>query len=596
MLKCRFCGKRIKKGSVICTKCGKEMTDNIATDELIDALPELHDEFDNISRMQEKDKLKKEKREAKKEKREKNKTKRIILSIVIVLAILGGVFAGILYVKHREEEAKKLQEAQIVESSAIDSAVVRVFLTDGISEVVIDDEATAKMVIAEQKEIFSFVDAESEFELERKLSAGNSTIYRFRQKYKGVPVVGGQMILMADGNGKAVALNGSYIPTDGLTTSPLVGEGEASTVITEYVNSLKDFAVVQGTNVTEVKRAVCNVDNKAHLTYTANVSGYNEGSKYVAYDVFVDAVNGEGVCVSVTSSFENEAEVLESEIEESYIYKMASASDRFNWNDESNKIARDRILINDIVQGNAAAYVTGVKNAVDSAYNYFNNAFSYKGLNGTGESFLVYINANEYVEEDLPRERALYTNNQLMFFREDMNDGDVDYNTVVHEYAHGVIYNVAGFRGTMDFSENSAIAEGLADVFAELAEGSVKGTAPDWVHGERNLTTPDEGYFIDTANGVYMTDMQDSYNYSTIVSYLASRICGVIPDIALQNELWFKSMCLMTRNTDFHEFNSILNTVIKNIYGEKRITEDAFNSVKDLIKSSETGIFPIIEE
>ena len=54
-MKCRFCGKRIKKNSNVCSKCGKEVTEGIATDELIDALPELHDEFDNISKMQQKE-------------------------------------------------------------------------------------------------------------------------------------------------------------------------------------------------------------------------------------------------------------------------------------------------------------------------------------------------------------------------------------------------------------------------------------------------------------------------------------------------------------------------------------------------------------
>ena len=55
-MKCRFCGKKIKKGENTCSKCGKEVTEGLATDELIDAMPELHDEFDNISKMQAKDK------------------------------------------------------------------------------------------------------------------------------------------------------------------------------------------------------------------------------------------------------------------------------------------------------------------------------------------------------------------------------------------------------------------------------------------------------------------------------------------------------------------------------------------------------------
>jgi Zn-dependent metalloprotease len=388
---------------------------------------------------------------------------------------------------------------------------------------------------------------------------------------------------MTDASGNVIGLNGVYIPTDGLSVSYKLDEGSASTAITEYVNSLKDFAVVDGINITEVKKTIVNSDDKAYVAYCANVSGYNSASEYIAYDVFVDASTGDGICTFVTSSFETETSVTENEIEDSYIYKMATASDKFNWNDDTLEISKDPINIKDIEAGNSSAYVASVKNAVDSAYNYFSDAFGYKGLTGNGEGFTVYINPNEYVEEVLPTEKAMYTNQKLMFFREDLTQGDLDYNTAVHEYAHGVMHNIVGFCGTMNFSENAAIAEGLADVFAELAEATINGTC-DWVHGERVLYEPQNGYFDHLPANVSVLNVSDCYYYSTIVSHLASRIAQAIPYVSLQNELWFKTMCFMTRNTDFNDLNTIINAVATNMHSEYKLTDNQYDEIAECLK------------
>lgn len=577
-MKCRFCGKRIKKNSNICSKCGKEVTEGLDTNELIDALPELHDEFDNISKIQAKEKRKIEK----KEKRAKNKTKRIVVAIIVIIAILSGVLGGYLYYEQKEAQ-RKAEEEQALITSAIDSLVQKSFISSGFADKKVTDSASAKAVIAEQNGIFSFTDANTEFELSKELKIGTSTVYRFTQMYNHIPVYGGEMVLMADASGNVIGLNGVYVPTSGLTTFYKLDEGTASTAITEYVNSLEDFAVVSGINITDVKKTVINTDEKAYIAYFANVSGYNASSEYIAYDVFVDGLNGEGLCVSVTSSFENENTVTEDKIDDSYIYKMATASDKFNWNDDEMDIAKEPISIDDINAGNASAYVTSVKRAVDSAYNYFNNAFGYKGISGNGESFLVYINSNEYVEEDLPTEKALYTNGKLMFFREDLTNGDINENTVMHEYAHGVMHNIVGFRGTMEFSENSAIAEGLADVFAELAEATINASC-DWVHNDRVLYEPQNGYFNHVPAQISIKTVSDCYYYSTIVSHLASHISQIIPDISLQNELWFKTMCFMTKNTDFSELSSIINTVSLSMYNEYKITDVSYQQISKSLK------------
>jgi len=589
-MKCKFCGKRIKKNSNMCEYCGKEINEGMNTEELIDAMPEIRDEFDKISELQEKEK----KKEEKKEKRAQGRKKRIIAAVLIIAAILACVVGGIYY--YNDKAGAGQPQEPVLTTTAIDSQFQKSFAGEGFTNLAILDAASAKEAINGAKATFNIQDVEKEYELEKEFSIGDSKIYRFRQMYEGIPVFGGEIAIMADSAGSAKAINIAYVETKGLTTSYAIDEGKASAAITEYVNVMADdYSVVNGVKISPISKAVCNTDGKAYLAYCANVSGYNRNGEYIAYNVFVDGISGNGICSVVTSSYETETAetVTEEEIEDSYIYKMITVNDKFKWNDDAVDTAKEDIKISDVTDGNASEYVMSIKKAVDDAYAYFDNTFGWKGLNGTGEEFKVYINPNEYVEENLPAEKAMYTNGSLMFFREDLAQGEIDYNTVVHEYAHGVIENIAAMCGTKQINENAAIAEGLADVFAELAEAKLTGENPDWIHGVRNLKVPDMGYHISTATAPQIISIQECYEYSTIVSHMAAYMSSYI-DIDTQNEIWFKTMCLMTRHTDFAEFAQILDAVVNDMYAYTKIDMEQYSSIKtgiEMLSASEQDFY-----
>ena len=572
-MKCRFCGKRIKKGSNVCDACGKEITEGIATEELIDAMPDLHDDFDKISKLQAKDKKKKEK----KKKREENKSKRwkITIAILLVIAILAGVIVGVLFYSGVLGKEKVV----VPTTSAVEGEVRKTFAGVLFTDALITDELSAKTALAEGQSVVEFADIENEYEFDKKVVIGGHTVYRFRQVYQGIPVYGGEAVIAARNDGTAVGYNCAYITTNGLTATQLINKAQAENAIIDYVSKLPDeYVIVQGVNMSEAEKVVTNSNGKTYLAYKANVSGYNRLDEYNAFDVFVDAVGGGGIGVIATSSFENEASDGTSLPEESYIYEMATVNHKFNWNDEKSTIAEEKLLISDIAAGNTSPYITSVKNATDLAYNFFNNQYGWRGLDGQGSGFKVYINSNEYVSDKIPTGSALYTNGKMMFFREDLTQGEVDYNTVVHEYAHGVMQNIAGVHGTKALNENAAIAEGMADIFGELAEMKQNGTA-DWIHGERNLAVPSNGYYLTTSGAVNITDLRSCYAYSTVVSHMGSFSSGYITDTNHLNEYWFLVMCMMTQHTDFSEFYQILDCVALSMRDEGKLDDNAYIAI-----------------
>ena len=462
-------------------------------------------------------------------------------------------------------------------TSAIDGEVKTTFKSKTITDWLVTDEASAKAAIALAQETLEFADVENEYELYRKTEFAGSTFYRFRQVYQGIPVYGGEVVLMADKSGKLVAYNGSYITTKGLTATHTVDKATAGNTIIDFVSKMSDnYQIVTGTNMTDVEKVVVNTDGKTYLAYKANISGYNRFDEYNAFDVFVDAVGGKGIGAIATSSFENESEL--DETEEEYIYEISTVNDKFNWNDEKSTIVEERLPIADIESGNVSPYIASVKTAMDRAYNFFDKTFGYKGLDGEGSKFKVYINSNVYEEGKIPTGNALYTNDKLMFFREDLAQGEIEYNSVVHEYAHGVIRHTAGLSGTKELTENAVIAEGLADIFAELAELKLAGTA-DWIHGERNMDALSDGYYMFFQNDSQINTVQDCYAYSTVVSHFASYMNSYIKDVDTLCEYWFKVLNLMTVHTDFNELNTILYTVAESMYDAGRLDVEGMSAI-----------------
>lgn len=600
-MKCKFCGAEIKDGSDFCEACNKNRrsaesvnkTEETNAAKIIDSMPELHNELDRIGEMRE---------------RAKRRKKRVVFSMLIILVCAVGAWFGMNFFKDFEKTILPTDGEANKESvtSAVSGDVNDVFLGSNFTSVKVFDGTTAEAAIYSVKAELGITNADVGFVMKNKITVGNDTYYRFDQTFGGIKVYGGEVILAVSQNGTPIALNSRIIDTDGLNLNATLETGGASNAVSEYVNRLSEnLRVTSGINVTAAEKTVCNFEGKTYLAYCSNVSGYNEKGEYVAYDAFVDASSGNGIFICGTSSYENEEAVSEddfpaaensapsalSESEQNAEDAISNAStseaaismfvvnDKFNWNDKTKIGALDEISKEDIKSGNVSSYVSGTKSAVEKVYDYFADSFGYKGLDGKNGAFKVYLNSNEYLEDKLPPDSALYSDDVLMFIREDLTTGELDLNVATHEYAHGVIYNIAHFDGTGSLSENAAIAEGLADVFGELCEAYYAGGTADWVHGSRNLASPESGFLTELSEKAEIKDIDECYRYATIVSHAAYRMAANGVDNDRLCELMFRSLCLMTKGTDFSGWRSVTEFTAKRMSDEGRMTDEQFSAV-----------------
>lgn len=590
-MKCKFCGEELKDGANFCEFCGKEQEafvgaagqEEKGTADMIDALPELHDELDRIAEMREKS---------------KHRKRRVLVSVILIVACAAGVWFGMNYLKDQRKPVQPVggEVSSVPATSGVAGEVKETLLGSGFTQVKILDGATAEDAIHSVKDQLGITDANTSFVMKSKTAVGNDTYYRFSQTCGGLKVYGGEVVLAAAQNGTPIALNGRVVETDGLDLNAALDAGGASNAVSEYVNKLSgDYRITEGANVTVAEKVVCNFEGKTYLAYVSNVSGYNEKGEYVAYDAFVDADAGSGIYVCATSSYENggeEAALPETDSAEvpaadssvppsaaESAMTMFTVNDKFNWNDKTKTSALEEIRREDIDAGNMSAYVAGTKASVDRAYAYFKDSFGYAGLNGKNGNFKVYLNSNEYLKDKLPPEKALYSGDVLMFIREDLTSGELDINVAAHEFAHGVMYHIAQFDGTRNFSENAAVAEGLADVFGELCEAHFAGGTADWIHGSRNLAAPESGFVTKLSGAAEMKDIAECYRYSTVVSHAVYQMNANGVDTGALGELCFRSLCLMTKGASFSQWRTVSELAARNMTDTGRLTEEQFAAV-----------------
>lgn len=568
-MKCTDCGKRVKKTETVCPHCGKTLAvEAMDTQELIDVMGEIHDEFSRIGEM----------REKVQDRRRRMRIAAIVTAII--LACVGAGWGTMYYIKGVQEKAQQVaQEEMLATPSAVSGETIKTFLGKNFVDVSVVDENSAKTALESVKSQLGIVDTSVSFRLDRATTIGSDTYYRFVQVWQGVDVYGGEAILLADASGTPIALNARLIETDGLEVSANLDKGKAGNAISEYVNKMiETYRVEEGVQISQIQKTVCNYEGKTYLAYTANISGYNVKGEFVGYDVFVDADNGAGICVFDTASFENSSGTPA----KPKIYGIYTVNEKFNWNLSDKTGMIEEIPIADIESGNATPYISGAKAAVDGAYNYFVREHGWVGLDGKTGEFSVYLNANEYVKDNLPPENALYHNGVLMLIEPDMATGTVDANVVAHEYAHGVMQHIAGLAGTNAKTENAAIAEALADIFGELAEG----TSPDWIHKERRFLDVQAGYHYETGEGISIVSVEDCYRYSTILSRAAYKMYAEGIGTKKLGELLFRSVMMMTGYDGFADFGTIVELNAKVMMDNGTLSDVQFGIVTTALTNS----------
>lgn len=210
-----------------------------------------------------------------------------------------------------------------------------------------------------------------------------------------------------------------------------------------------------------------------------------------------------------------------------------------------------------------------------AAYDYYSQVFGLNSFDGNGAPVRISINYNprSTLNEILfGYANAFWDPVNQQFAYGSLNNFDAALDIAAHEYTHAVLSHIVGDGGSvLDYGEPGALNEAYADILGSLAEG--KSGVGKWMFGEdtgsalRNLANPSA---VNTEYGRYATNYATRYTgseddggehlNSTIFSNAAYRMMTDAATAGVSSETWaqvfYHSLYRLSTSSNFADGRS----------------------------------------
>lgn len=552
-MKCIKCNTEIEKGAKVCPNCGAKVTLN---------------------------------------------AKRVVAVVLALAVIVSGIaFAG--------------WKVGWFSSQNTDSDISNdgfVFFADSFTDRKITDSSSALAAIGDVADLLGIADVNAEFTDCKVDTVSGNTYYRFYQEYRGIPVYGRSVVVVADGNGNSLMLSGNYVAPTNVSMDDLLSPSYIEHVIGEYIY----------TNCGTTEYSLQEVGDKLlYLYFDETLQAYRVA--YVvqtditgigAYDFFVDAQTAE--VIKVISLLSNDYDLTNGTVEKvnakgqienqeldvyrQYNFYLAADPSRnielykmkgsFFWfySKNTNELEEVKWDISTHLSSNSVE-IDALAN-IEAAYDYYKSVLKHSGTDGKGESTIyIFTDCGFYSDAtNIFENNHLYGNASSGSICEDKvtaiyigkpYDNDyalsANFDVMTHEYTHAVVAFACGLG---DSDESSAINEGISDIFGELAEAWKSGSC-DWIHGNRHLDHPEATGYPSMLSDISMGNEDFAHGRSTIISHTAylmfNGISGNNPNFeALTTEdiaqLFYRTLYTLPSNCTFSQFRTLVQNTAEIMY------------------------------
>ena len=292
----------------------------------------------------------------------------------------------------------------------------------------------------------------------------------FRQTYKGVPVLGGELLVFVR-DGRVTATVGTLISDLTLDVAPRLTDGDAEEAARRALGMRGAHALAR-TDLVVFDDSLLSTRAftrpSPHLAWRVALAA---GERPVVY---VDADDGRLLFSSVQVNAHTDDYDLDLE--------DANGADAMStscyWDTTANDALGDEDGLN--ADGLADPEAVVLRNLPEQAYGFYHDVFGLHSYDDDDGQFELYVHAN--VGSAGARWVAGTTDCDLIEFA----TGQVAYDVLVHELAHATLDRTSLFGGPLYVSEPGAVDESHSDVmgaFADgnwlVAEGAVGGPARD---------------------------------------------------------------------------------------------------------------------
>lgn len=428
----------------------------------------------------------------------------------------------------------------------------------------------------EQRE-WEYENAYSELTEKNTSRVGGDSYYRLQQNYQGLPVYGRTVVYVTDEEGNTTSVTGNAADVDeDVDLTPSITQAQAEESIRGFAgnDSLEVGLLSDG----ELCLFISPQDGATHLAYVLEV-GANE--------VVIDAHDAQVLRMAPVVWEETVTGYVASDTDRTRGFNVDKRAEYYYLMGDP---TRDTVVytFNKRVSYENDVFFPERAGIVESTDNIFGNSEAETELEyekgaqllATGTKIHDYFKEMGFVP--LTKEIRFYYNDGFDNGDNALGGTISDYGVVSvgwkenvnslglvgHEYTHYVTANMVGWSGA---DENSAINEGVSDIFGEILE-AVLGGGTDWIHGDRVLYDPSVCDYPETPGSktledgwMQVSDWQGnirytdySHGYSTVISHAAYLMCNDADMEEAENltiyqlaELWYRAILMMPSDADF---------------------------------------------
>jgi Zn-dependent metalloprotease len=298
------------------------------------------------------------------------------------------------------------------------------------------------------------------------------------QTYRGVPVFGGEVVVSLKGD-HVTSTVGGIRPDLTLDTIPSSSGAAAESIARTYLDLPADSPVIGQTTLMIYDLSLIeDVPSNPRLVWRVTFLSPSE-------QVFVEDASGQ-VLDSIQGPQNSAVLILDANGDTAQ--DACFIKSPFTLAADDDQVYPDYEYNEDVLTGRYAA---------KAARDYFNDTFGLPNYDWYGTTIKVYVHSGV--------DNAYWQPTCDAF---EFGDGWMKYDTMGHEYTHGII---AHSSNLVYKNQSGALAESFADIMGVMVEGSY-----DWMTSSgRNLSNPERNQFSDyiPGNEVHRNSTINSYAY-----------------------------------------------------------------------------------
>ena len=512
----------------------------------------------------------------------RSKKIKIICCIVLIFVVVAAVGICVWSYLLAQITGNNREDAFSVELNILGQNFTEMQITDGETAISAAQEAARQL---------GYENALAELQVKDESAISGDRYYKIQQYYRGVPVYGNFVTICADedGTAKSMVTEVQDIAQD-LSTEPKIEETEAREAAQAYfqkAGASEEYI----TTITEENNTlyIYPMSEKEHALAYRIMVVVSGDAQPGAYEVFVDAANGDVLCahetvndlsvqaytsagdVAVNASYDETAEVyfLLDEERGIYIHRYTDNPSSDPLPSPSDEIRNGYLVRTDAVKEDGSPdfgeeFDEGIYflHTLEQIHDYFYETLD--GENGTG---VLHANYNDSYQDGKNARGGISAGEGFLSVGKMVGLDHLD--AIAHEYTHYITLANAAISG----EDGRAIREGISDIFGCLAEGDIEGNL-DWkievpeISVYRNIMNPAESRNAETMTDADADDIKhhsEAYYYSTLISHAAclmwegmdAQKAGAIAESELA-ELWYRAILMLPSRCSFEDCRAMV--------------------------------------